>query len=131
MTPGLFELLFHSKPLHYTKNDLSTYKDVLINTNVHKRHYQPNYKIKGTKAFKYKRIIKKLFNTKPNVLTKGSGLSLKSLDNRKPKYIYWDDPNELVNRLRLLTSSSSVGHNNHKNEIISIIEELKEANIIY
>ncbi|KAI8123498.1 hypothetical protein CVS40_5822 [Lucilia cuprina] len=64
-------------------------------------------------------------------IARDSGLSLKSLDNRKPKYIYWDDPNELVNRLRLLTSSSSVGHNNHKNEIISIIEELKEANIIY
>ncbi|KAL9873249.1 uncharacterized protein ACN2A1_014365 [Glossina fuscipes fuscipes] len=64
------------------------------------------------------------------LLTKGSGLSLKSLDTRKPIYTYWDDPNELVDRLRLLLSSESVGHNNQKNEIISIIEELREANII-
>lgn len=43
---------------------------------------------------------------------------------------FWDNPNELVDRLRLLISSTSVGHNNHNNEIISIIEELKEVNII-
>ena len=45
-------------------------------------------------------------------------------------YIYWDNPNELVNRLRLLMASKKAGHNNHDNEIISIIEELKEAEII-
>ena len=44
--------------------------------------------------------------------------------------MYWDDPNELVDRLRLLISSTTAGHNNHNNEIISLIEELKEANII-
>ena len=36
----------------------------------------------------------------------------------------------LVNRLRLL-SFENVEHNNHKNEIISVAEELKKANIIY
>lgn len=43
---------------------------------------------------------------------------------------YWDDPNELVDRLRLLASSASAGHTGHNNEIISIIEELREANLI-
>ncbi|KAL9889256.1 uncharacterized protein ACN427_008628 [Glossina fuscipes fuscipes] len=56
--------------------------------------------------------------------------SLLVADTRKPIYTYWDDPNELVDRLRLLLSSESVGHNNQKNEIISIVEELREANII-
>lgn len=45
-------------------------------------------------------------------------------------YIYWDDPNELVDRLRLLIASQMAGNNNHNNEIISIIEELWEANLI-
>ena len=72
-----------------------------------------------------------MFKTTTNILTKGSGLLLKSLNNRKSNYIYWDDPNELVDRLRLLLSSEGAGHNNHLNEIISIIEELKEADIIY
>jgi hypothetical protein len=44
--------------------------------------------------------------------------------------IYWDDPNELVERLHLLIASQAAGNFNHRNEIISIIEELREANII-
>ncbi|KAG5314515.1 YMD3 protein, partial [Pseudoatta argentina] len=42
-------------------------------------------------------------------------------------YIYWDDPNEIVDRLRLLEPSRQVGHKGHDNEILSIIEELREA----
>lgn len=45
-------------------------------------------------------------------------------------YIYWNDVNELVSRLRLLVSSTSTGHTGHNNEIVSIIEELREANVI-
>lgn len=128
MTPGLFQLLFHSKPLHYTKEDLKSYKEILMTTNAHKRNFQAETQIKGSKSFKYQHIIKPLFD---KISTVGSGLLLKSVVNSKPNYIYWDDPNELVDRLRLLLSSESAGHNNHKNEIISIIEELREANIIY
>ena len=52
------------------------------------------------------------------------------MDYKKPDCIYGDNPNDLVNRLRLLLSTESVAHKNHKNEIISIVEEMKEANII-
>ena len=50
---------------------------------------------------KYGRIIKLLFKTTTNTLTKDGRLLLKLLDNRKSNYIYWDDPNELIDRLRL------------------------------
>lgn len=43
---------------------------------------------------------------------------------------YWDDPNELVERLRLLVSSASAGHTGHSNEMLAIVEELREANIV-
>ena len=46
-------------------------------------------------------------------------------------YVYWDDLNELVDRLRLLLASQAAGNPSHTNEIISIIEELREAEIIY
>lgn len=46
-------------------------------------------------------------------------------------YEYYDDPNELCNRLRLLMSSQSAGNNNHNQEINSILEELYERGIIY
>lgn len=130
MTPGLFQLMFHSRPQHYTKYDLAKYKKILINSNAHKRHYESGGQVKGTKAYKYKKIIKRLTNTNSNIVMTGSGLTLKTLNINKPNYIYWDNPNELVDRLRLLISSQSVGHNNHNNEIISIVEELREANII-
>ena len=45
-------------------------------------------------------------------------------------YEYWDDPNELCERLKLLLASKSAGNTNHDQEINSIIEELKERNII-
>lgn len=45
-------------------------------------------------------------------------------------YEYWDDPNELVDRLRLLVSSKAAGHSGHNKEIMSIVEELRESNII-
>jgi hypothetical protein len=36
----------------------------------------------------------------------------------------------LVNRLRSLIASQSTGYTGHSNEIVSVIEELREANII-
>ena len=46
-------------------------------------------------------------------------------------YVYWDDPNELVDRLELLTAERFAGNPSHVNEIHSIIEELHEAGYIY
>lgn len=40
-------------------------------------------------------------------------------------YEYYDDPNELVDRLILLLSSKSAGNSNHDQEINSIVEELR------
>lgn len=52
-------------------------------------------------------------------------------DHTCPNIItYWNNVNELVNRLRLLTASTSSGHTGHNNEMTSIIEELREANVI-
>lgn len=45
-------------------------------------------------------------------------------------YVYWNEPNELVQRLRLLIASTQAGSNSHSNEIASIVEELRESNII-
>lgn len=45
-------------------------------------------------------------------------------------YEYYDDPNELCDRLKLLVSSKQAGNTNHDQEINSIIEELRESDII-
>lgn len=45
-------------------------------------------------------------------------------------YEYFDDPNELCDRLRLLISSKMAGNSNHMQEINSIVEELRELKCI-
>lgn len=44
--------------------------------------------------------------------------------------LYWDDPNELVERLKLLIASKDAGNTGLDNEIISVVEELRESGII-
>ena len=52
------------------------------------------------------------------------------LNDNKIDYVHWNDPNELVNRLRMLEAPRQTDHNAHDNEILSIIEELHEAGFI-
>lgn len=124
-TPGLYELLFYKNPKHYDPSELEIYKKILLNTNAHKKNFNPKGQLKGNRGQKYKNIIKKIFN----VTHTGKGLM--SVNLQKPNYLYWDDPNELVERLKLLVASQNAGHTNQNNEIISIVEELREANIIH
>lgn len=116
-TPGLYELVFKRLPDDeiYTEADLQAYKDICLRTSAHKRLYDPNGQVNRNKSLKYKNIIEKLF---PPKTVSGRG------------YSYWDDPNELCDRLRHLLASQDAGHTGHANEIASIIEELREAGII-
>jgi len=58
-------------------------------------------------------------------------MTLRKNNSSRVNYIYWDDPNELVDRLRLLVASRAAGNPNHDNEIMSIIEELRESGLVY
>lgn len=150
VTPGLTDLLLLSNPQIYSNQDLDTYKDMLIHTNAHKKNYNPSGVIRRSKSsIKYNKILSNLFperrSTRIEAKQKG-GEGVKWRKQQKMKkpltlyktfnrssvydYKYWDDPNELVDRLRLLVSSQSAGHTGHNNEIIAIIEELREAKII-
>lgn len=117
LTSGLIQLLFLKNPLVYTDNDLDVYKSILAQTSA---HIANGRKIIKKGGFKYTSIINKLFPS-------GSGLSMKL---QKNNLVYWDNPNELVDRLRLLLASKSAGNTGVSNEIISIFEELREAGLI-
>jgi hypothetical protein len=120
-TPGLLELLFLKTPSDkkYTQSDLKMYKEMILDTSAHKQHYESSKQINSNRGFKYMNIIRNLF------MTQGQGMSTHS-----PIYERWNDPNELVDRLKLLIASQSAGNSSVGNEIISIIEELREENII-
>lgn len=134
LTSGLTQLLLRKKPdlTLITDKEKLMYKDMLYRTSAHKRNYNPLEQLKGDKSIKYRDIIKPLFlNIESDSEPKFGGNLLK-LKRYKPNtdLVYWDDPNELIERLKLLIASRDAGNSNNDNEISYIIEELKEAEII-
>lgn len=147
-TPGLYELIFKRLPDDsiYTDTDMYAYKNILLSTNAHKRGYLAENPVMGNKGFKYRTIIAPLFPS--GLLRRGRGHknardSSKSMSginfpnkmtasNNKSEidYVYWNNPNEIVDRLKLLTASKTAGHTGHDNEIMSILEELREEGLI-
>lgn len=141
-TPGVTELLTLDHPKSYKEEDVNTYKEMLVHTSAHKKNNQKNGAIiRANSSWKYNNLLSQIFPSKES--KQGHGLRLpqtkykivkggrnRTGNNGGINYTYWDDPNELVDRLRLLLSSQSAGHTGHDNEIISIVEELREAKII-
>ena len=147
-TPGFWELITSKNPNpdNYTEEDKEKYQRLIIQTNT---AYQsnnpknpndpskPNKKGKYSKSNKWKNIIKPIWeaikqqNEKeeefeeetdeddPQPSTSGTGLT-----------ILPSDPNALINRFDLLFSSKKAGHTGVRNEIISILDELKRQGVI-
>ena len=130
-TPGLYELLFMKNPekSQITEVDKENYRKILSDSKTIYRHYSTDKQIQGIRAEKYRNFISPYVKQRRHS-TKEGGL-LKDFVTARPNYIYWNDVNELVDRLRLLLASKDAGHSGHDNEIISIIEELREQDLIY
>ena len=138
-TRGIIELLFKHEPDMSVVNshDLNHYGQIVGLTNAHRKSYRADGDLCNINSEKYQNIISKLALT-PRTPHAGGKLPQYMIANREKlktkgniDYIYWDDPNELVDRLKLLLASQNAGNFSHNNEIISIIEELKEGGVIY
>lgn len=131
-SPGLFDLIFSPEPTNFNEKDLHYYKNILKLTS---KHLRPDGKLKSSRNWKYMNIIKHLFkpvdkeNQPPQAEKQGG--SLMNLNDKKIEYVYFNDCNELVDRLMLLVGESCSGNDAHSNEILSIIEELVEQQVIY
>lgn len=135
-TPGLYELLFKKEPLGFKKEDEINYIDIVKRSSALHRDYDPDKQMQGTRSYKYQNIIKKYVEgnqkskKKPRSATwTGRGNEL-VVDKKTLRYVYWDNIEELVDRLVLLHASKQAGNTSHNNEIISIEEELREAGVI-
>ena len=142
-TPGFWELVTSKDPKkeNYTDEDLNKYQQLVILTNTAYRSNDPNQnKPKSSVSKKWKNIIKPIWEaikqqkinededkyeeftdegTDPQPVTSGTGLK-----------ILPSDPNALINRFDLLFSSKKAGHTGVKNEIVSILDELKRQGVI-
>ena len=100
-------------------DDLQNYKSIVTATNADKKHYDANKPIrKDQGSYKFKEYIAKMIeHTGDGILPR----YMIAKEDRRSNYVHWDDPNELVDRLRLLYASQAAGNASHTNEIIFII----------
>ena len=141
-TSGLWKLIT-SKNIpdksEYTPEDLVTYSYIMSKTNTARNKYNPRGQYRGGNNRKMVEIIKPFVrelendntDNKINFTTKvlehfgheveigGDGLKFLS-----------SDPNALIDRFDLLFSSKKAGHTGVKNEIVSILDELKRQGVI-
>ena len=138
-TKGFWELVTskNPNPENYTDEDLNKYQQLVILTNTAYQNNNPNQnKPKSSKSKKWGNIIKPIWEAikeqqedykefeepdedEPQPGTSGSGLK-----------ILPSDPNALIDRFDLLFSSKKAGHTGVRNEIISILDELKRQGVI-
>ncbi|CAH1099501.1 unnamed protein product [Psylliodes chrysocephalus] len=148
-TPGLYELLFLKEPIAYKQTDVNEYVDIIKRTNAARRNNDPDLPIKNFSRDikdKYNFIIKPKLETGPfrrrvssipsslmsGIMTRSKkiGKGMLQYSNKPIDYKYFDNYNELIDRLRLLVASQTAGNTGNNNEIVSIIEELREGGII-
>ena len=140
-TPGFWELVTskNPNPENYTEEDLDKYRQLLLLTNAIYRDNNPdNNNPKSSRSPKWKNIIKPIWEQikkqkeeeeyeeeyeEPALIpftpTKGTGLK-----------ILPSDPNALIDRFDLLFSSKKAGHTGVRNEIVSILDELKRPGVL-
>ena len=149
-TPGFWELITSKNPNpdNYTSEDLGKYQQLVILTNTAYQGNNPkNNKAKSSKSPKWKNIIKPIWEQikkqkeeeeeyeeeeyeEPALIpfTPTSGTGLKR-SRARPK-ILPSDPNALIDRFDLLFSSQKAGHTGVRNEIVSILDELKRQGVL-
>ena len=141
-TPGFWELITSKNPENYTGEDLVKYRQLLLLTNAVYRDNNPdNNNPKSSKSPKWKNIIKPIWeqikiqkdeeeeDDDPQPSTSGTGLSAAATKGTGLK-ILPSDPNALINRFDLLFSSQKAGHTGVRNEIVSILDELKRQGVL-
>ena len=143
-TPGLWELIMSNDPQNFTEEDFHNYGELLINTNAIPQEKNPNKRRSSTSP-KWAKIVSPIWGKvkkrkrlktieeeeeeykefeeeeEEYILPSTSGTGLKILPS---------DPNTLIDRFDLLFSSKKAGHTGVRNEIVSILDELKRQGVL-
>ena len=141
-TPGLWELIMVDNPQNFTEEDYLNYGRILKQTNtIYQRNNPNSNKPKSSGGYKWNNLIKPIWeeikkqkkeketdedkededeeDDDPQPSTSGTGLK-----------ILPSDPNALIDRFDLLFSSKKARHTGVRNEIVSILDELKRQGVI-
>ena len=146
-TSGLWELIMVDNPQIFTEEDYINYGRILKQTNtIYQKNNPKQNKPKSSGGLKWKNLIKPIwedikkqkkekeketdeedeykefeeeYEEEYEIPSTGSGLK-----------ILPSDPNALIDRFDLLFSSKKAGHTVVRNEIVSILDELKRQGVI-
>ena len=153
-TEGLWELIVSKNPQEgiYTEDDYINYINLLAQTNtIHHKNNPNSPNPKSSPSEKWKNLISPIWehireSKKPPEEEKGKGKGKGKGRGRKKRQgdpqpstsktngdglkILPSDPNALIDRFDLLFSSQKAGHTGVRNEIISILDELKRQGVI-
>lgn len=147
-TQALYHFLFKKNmPAYHTDEDADAYASILLTSGVHRKGFSIQQPERFTNTYKYKNVISPLLRrgadrsrrgifdrsrngSRNNGNTVGEGYKL--VTEQTKDFVYYEDPNELVDRLRLLVAAEQAGNNliHHHNEIESILQELRDHGII-
>ena len=141
-TSGLWNLLT-SKNIpdksEYTPEDLVNYSYIMVKTNTARNKYNPRGQYRGGNNRKMNELIKPFVRELENDNTDNKiNFTNKVLEHFKlvdenegeGLKILPSDPNALIDRFDLLFSSKKARHTGVRNEIVSILDELKRQGVL-
>ena len=135
-TPGFWALIIskNTSSDDYTNEDKRQYKRLLIKSNaIFKDNNPAETRAKGNyQGNKWKNLISPIWE---EIKPKGKGRKKRQKDPTPSTSgtglkILPSDPNALIDRFDLLFSSKKAGHTGVRNEIVSILDELKRQGVI-
>ena len=138
-TPGLWELITSKNPdeSKYDLEDLEIYAKLLIRSNALRRNYDPdNKRPLSSSGNKWKNLLSNIWKNKHLVKTEEETDEEEEDDDPQPSTsgtglkILPSDPNAFIDRFDLLFSSKKAGHTGVRNEIVSILDELKRQGVL-
>ena len=149
-TRGLWELIMSNEPRNFTEEDFTNYGELLIQTNTIYQNNNPNQnRAKSSGGYKWNNLIKPIWEeVKKRKRLKTIEEETDEEDEYKefeeetieeyeipPKIgtglkILPSDPNALIERFDLLFSSKKARHTGVRNEIVSILDELKRQGVL-
>ena len=134
-TPGLWELIMHDNPQNFTEEDYLNYGRILKQTNTIYQKNNPNQnRAKSSGGEKWKNLIKPIWEDikKQKKYEEFEEETIEEYDIPigEGLKILPSDPNALIDRFDLLFSSKKAGHTGVRNEIVSILDELKRQGVI-
>ena len=145
-TKGLWDLIMNEDPQNFTEEDYLNYVKILKQTNTIYQKNNPNQnKPKSSGGNKWKKLIKPIWE---NIKKQKKEIEKDEDEDEEDEYkefttddpqpkpsgsglkILRSDPNALIDRFNLLFSSQKAGHTGVRNEIVSILDELKRQGVV-